>query len=678
MTGDADRRWSSLALSLLVARWLVPTEAAARGETLLIATLSVFTATVWLWLAWRRGRKLRWGRADLAWVAIVGTQVLSGLITMVRPANVRSAINLTCEWMSIGCVLLLFRQTVAADQRDWLLRSVVGLMASLSLFGIWQNQVWYPSIAAEFAEFEKLADDRDANRLTDPARLAELERSLGPEAAAADAATRAALRQRVVFSTEPIGFFALANSFATGLMVAFILLASAAWHDRRAVTVGILAPVAFALLLTKSRTAFVGTAAGLLVLALQNRRSLSVPGRRAAIGLGLGLITATGAIALLLGGLDLEVLTEAPKSLLYRLEYWVATGQLLTDSPWLGSGLGQFRNAYLRYKLPGASEAVADPHNWLLEAWAEGGLLGFVAGVGGVGWLLTLALPGRTVPKLHGSPAPNPAVGLGLVAAFVLAAASGANVVTVGCVLLGAAGFSMALRRSSFGPNASLAAGIAIAVHLLGAGGWGMPAIVLLWLVVLTVDAPGDRSTLVPAAAAAVGGVILILVGLVGLRPHYARLSAEAALGRDLARGRSPRTALEAVAAADRFDPAGFLLLASLTSEPVDDRLAAIEAAIARDPGRAASYQLQAELLKEAGRNDDAAAAATDAVRRYPNSARMWATLSEVVTGAERRQATGRAIELDNAMRRAGHLDKVLPVDLRERMEARLSEPRDE
>ena len=46
---------------------------------------------------------------------------------------------------------------------------------------------------------------------------------------------------------------------------------------------------------------------------------------------------------------------------------------MIRDYPLLGCGPGQFQDYYATYKLPGASEVVQDPHNWLLDVWANAG-----------------------------------------------------------------------------------------------------------------------------------------------------------------------------------------------------------------------------------------------------------------------------------------------------------------
>ena len=77
-------------------------------------------------------------------------------------------------------------------------------------------------------------------------------------------------------------------------------------------------------------------------------------------------------------GLDRQVLSEASKSLGYRIEYWRATLSMIGAYPWLGVGPGNFQDYYTRFKLPEASEEVRDPHNILLELWATAGTFAFV------------------------------------------------------------------------------------------------------------------------------------------------------------------------------------------------------------------------------------------------------------------------------------------------------------
>ncbi len=83
------------------------------------------------------------------------------------------------------------------------------------------------------------------------------------------------------------------------------------------------------------------------------------------------------------------MLSEAGKSLGYRLEYWQATWAMIGDHPWFGCGPGNFQDAYMRYKLPQASEEIQDPHNLFFEVWATAGtpaMLALLAVLGLFGW----------------------------------------------------------------------------------------------------------------------------------------------------------------------------------------------------------------------------------------------------------------------------------------------------
>ena len=61
------------------------------------------------------------------------------------------------------------------------------------------------------------------------------------------------------------------------------------------------------------------------------------------------------------------------------LETWRATLNLIRDRPWLGVGAGNFSRAFPRFQGPGSGAPVADPHNFLLEIAATGGVLTLAA-----------------------------------------------------------------------------------------------------------------------------------------------------------------------------------------------------------------------------------------------------------------------------------------------------------
>jgi len=182
-------------------------------------------------------------------------------------------------------------------------------------------------------------------------------------------------------STEPTATFALTNSLAGLLapwLVAAVGIGVSAWNNTRlrwqtvagAAVCCLL--IGFCLFLTKSRTALIAVVAGLMLLACQRWRR----GR----GLDWRIVAVCGAVfaallagAIVAGSFDLLVLSETPKSALYRIQYWHSTMAMISDHPWFGCGPGNFQQYYTTYKLPEASEEIADPHNFLLEVWATAG-----------------------------------------------------------------------------------------------------------------------------------------------------------------------------------------------------------------------------------------------------------------------------------------------------------------
>jgi hypothetical protein len=98
------------------------------------------------------------------------------------------------------------------------------------------------------------------------------------------------------------------------------------------------------------------------------------------------------------GGIDREIVTEAYKSLGYRLQYWQATMGIIADHPWFGCGPGNFQHVYTQYKLPTASEEIADPHNFLLHFWSIAGTPAALAMV------VFLVLLVRVAVRGHGKP----------------------------------------------------------------------------------------------------------------------------------------------------------------------------------------------------------------------------------------------------------------------------------
>ncbi|MBI1313788.1 hypothetical protein GC176_21050 [bacterium] len=612
--------------SLLFARWLLPAEGSAQGETLWLTALTLFAAALIWWVKSRNAASdsdvpcHHLTSLDGSVLLLCGSQVFATLVVLMTEGNRRTALNLGWEWTSLVVLFLLLRaslriprqntetqQTSATQQsaitqqrvlRTGFVRAVVAIWIALAGYGLWQHAFWYP---ATLKAYEQSRANYDA-AMSDAAsgtRTAATQDQLRTAAAALSGSgvplsgpARELFERRLRDSQEPLGFFALANSFAGCLAVVVVLLMTLLVHaltlsislkttarpaNSPARTgpaspvvaeppgvaeiqtasrsrwlirlLAILLPLlltAACLILTKSRTAWCGTLAGLglaAALSLSSNRSQAMLRRGLLIAAGL-VIVIGGLVgtATLTGGLDLNVIREAPKSLKYRLEYWSSTLAVIAEHPLRGVGPGQFRDAYLRHKLPESSEEIADPHQAFLDVWANAGLPALLGLLGVVGFAGRNVLGGsrssdwRDDPANCGSPEQEQgtrdtlalrsqaqsrdhstgseltglfavvlAFGIVLVAKFVLEAKIDIHALTVGaaatvCWWLLKPVFSSAFASpgEEFSTTTDRTLHIALScgfaallVHLLGAGGIAMPAVTgLLFVLALLTEPP--------------------------------------------------------------------------------------------------------------------------------------------------------------------------------------------
>ena len=506
--GEILRRVAlALTAALIIARayWIgEPRSEDESGTGLLWVLFLLCAATIGFAAMWLKGGlSLRRSWVDVAAI------VLFTLVGLSAGADERRiAINRAWEWVGVGIGYVLIR-TLPRSRKETLAigGSLMLTAVALSSYGLYQIGVELPRNRAFFH-----ANPRQALILS----------GIDPDG---DRRMIASFKDRLFGSREPIATFALTNTLAGFLVgpavigLAMVLRGllrpkdtSADRSDRAEGS--ILAPVLLfaapllvvitCLLLTKSRSAYLGLLVAMLIFGWRQRGKVS--GKAIAVSaIGIAILVASLVGGLMMAGqLDRLVLTESAKSLTYRLQYWQSTWALIWDGPktwWAGLGPGNFSGPYLKFKLPQSSEEISDPHNLFLEVWTTAGLPAMLALFAAIAWGLREALgPSREARTDEASgdqtPAPQRATWL------VIFGGLGGWLLVVGLgrinpfgdgtdrwlVLGGSWGLAALLGWPFWSrrlPTADLfgLAALAITVNLLAAGGIGFaPVAEMLWL----------------------------------------------------------------------------------------------------------------------------------------------------------------------------------------------------
>jgi O-Antigen ligase len=713
----------TLMSGLVVVRWLIPAESAASGDTLWLVQLDLAIVILWAWAGLRSGRfVVRWSLFDSALWALVAAHGLSAAAVFVTGGDRRAALNMAWEWVGLGITFFLVRQTIqnALDARR-LAAILVAIAVVLGGLGIWQHYVFYRLATREYTEIVNEIDSLEKNPGVNARRLGELQLKLESQGIPTDEMGRKQYINRLQFSNEALGPFALANTFAGYLLVMLLLagelfrtLAGPRAKSTIAAWAAAFLVLVYCLILTKSRTAWVGLfIAGALwgiTLLVRNRQRLS---RRLLLGMGLGLV----GIGVLFGiaavgkGFDAEVVSEAPKSLAYRFQYWDGAAQTIAAAPQtviFGTGPGNFRQHYLRYKVRESSEEIADPHNWLLDLWASGGILAVAAFLA----CLVLAVVPVHKRRLAGettdtapdrlppwtSDLPGPALGFLLALIAPVAGANGnfdfSQLALFAIWIVVFAVLRRGLGTARLAPIAVGAAALGLMIHLSGAGGIEMPGMMQLLLVLAalafaTVDRPADAtvSLRLVIGIAGVGVVLFVALFLSGTLPVLNRRAAiaqgEQALFLD---GNFDQAKDDFIQAAfrDPLSPEPHAKLADayfarwqasppgLTGDNFARACAALKEAMQQDPLNPSHYRRMGEfyLARFSRTHESSDAQSADdayqrAIDRYPTDVSLRSAdaqaLSDAGKIADAKQQAQQALELDEINHRWGHTDRYLP-----------------
>ena len=210
----------------------------------------------------------------------------------------------------------------------------------------------------------------------------------------APGSVKATQMEKNIDSGEVVGFSLSRNTYAAVLV--FLVFVSAGVVTQRIkdrdhpgwylpVTGAIAAALLMLYLWVRSKTAFATPAVGAILLTAVSVRGdwFARHTRRLYWG-GVALFAL--AVAAVVGhGLKHGTLFHV--SLTFRWQYWVGAARVFVHHPWLGVGWANFRPYYLMYRLPQAAEEPSDPHNFLVRAFVELGILG---GLLMLAWMMRL------------------------------------------------------------------------------------------------------------------------------------------------------------------------------------------------------------------------------------------------------------------------------------------------
>lgn len=713
--------WTIAALALFLARFFLPAEGVIEGQTLWIVCGWLGLAALRFFFHWRDGNAARtpWTLMDAAVALLVAGHLVSGGIAFATGGNLRSTLNSFWEWGGIAVAWLVLRELFPRSaHRALLLRCILLAAVSLSSLGIWQHFVWFPQLTREFREMVALREKSQTPTglsLAERERMNQLSATLGDEFLKVDAQGRSLLTDRATASTEPIGLFALANTLAAVTLAGWLMTLHASshvWlHERQLRAwlpwLACLAILSLCLLLSKSRGAWLAACCTLVVWAVAALLRKSLTGRKALRLALTGIVLAGVAVLVVwqIGGLDREVFSEAPKSLGYRIQYWQSTWALIQDHPVFGVGPGNFRQHYVLYKLPGASEEVRDPHNLILDVWANGGLLALI-GLAGV--IFAGASAGRRIWKSGlEAPAPSPPLRSVLTCGVWAIGSVGLQqgifdaqwdprllaVLTVWCVLAGWLHFASI--RNPLCVWAGWLASIGILVHLLASGGIAMPVILLLVLTLIgcchaEANSEKDSVAFSPrlSIVAAIGFSLALWLCLWSSVIPGITVAAEIANGkavwlrqRDL---RSAERAFRSAAKSDSMAAEACSLLAQAchaqwVSDPgdstqFDEAIAALDEARKRDPRDVNSSILESQWWlerfqreKKPEQAEAAVVASGRAATLSPQSTLAQATRALALAAANRAdpELLAHVLEMDNENHRRAHLEVLLSSAVR-------------
>ena len=357
---------------------------ADRGEVARVSFACLLLAAVAVWLtgAALSGRlvvRCGW----LAW--LIALLAAMTLLSAMGASDKRGAAIAWAEQLAMLLACLLAAQCLAGRRGLFLLAvTLAAVGAVLAAKGLHQVFVEVPEQVADFQAHRQ-------------ARLDALALVAGsPQARAFESRLRA---------TTPTGFSGLSNTLASMLILCLLAAAGLTagklrraietWRAQRAspskgeisspalaaiVSALLAAAAAVALVLTRSRGGIIAAAVAAVAWAALLVRGRWLADRKRTVVGAVVVLFLLGGAGVIAYGLAFDRLPT--KSMTFRWYYWTGAAEIVAKHPVLGVGPGNFPAAYLQYRRAAAEEAVKLPHNSIIYAASQYGLVGGAVFVG--------------------------------------------------------------------------------------------------------------------------------------------------------------------------------------------------------------------------------------------------------------------------------------------------------
>ena len=710
---------------LLLGRMLMPTESSHQGDTILFVFfwLVLFSVVCWLGMRNRISLPASFDLIDVSLFLLAFLGPLLSLIALsIRGGNLRA--GLYCFWESVGTffTVLLIRKLLLKIHSMLPVLLLLGIVIPMSGFGIYQHYVSYPEkralvnpIAQRWEKLEQeIAEASKSAKIRLQRKQLKLQKEMTDYGIPLNDKMRKGLLNRLNNSSEPTARFALANTLGGVLALAAVLIMGFLFEllkQKKSFLKIILAGlmmllVLYCLLLTKSRTALLGMVVGISLLFLYRIiHSTRIQPKYILAGVfTLGLLAVLVLVAIFTGGLDIEVLTEAGKSFRYRIEYWIATWNMLSEHFLFGAGPGNFREAYLEFKLPESSEVILDPHNIWLDAWSQGGIVSLL-GLLMVSYCVIkklfefcfMNLPDKSLISQTDE---LPCAGQLITGAILVILFSGIlsspelalpieELISWG-ILIAAVAFIWAwiLKPAMLSVFTLLCAATALFLHLQGAGGSSMPIVIQLLLIFSVGQISSPKEIKVPdriwlPIGLGTGVLLTVLCWWTAVAPKFAEGIAQSGLYESRSLNESERI-LQEWTRQDSVNPEPWMMLAQLyeRSATQTDNVQqlkvqqlkqageAVREYIKRDPINYHGYREQARLLQllfEWSQDTEelkrAAQFQEQAISHYPNDSRLNLELAQMYASLGENEkmelAAKRAGDLNEINKKHGHTDRL-------------------